>query len=66
MVALLYINIKVEQRILNTRNISKSIVDNVRFVGSAVLRMTEVKVRFSLIRDCQAWSKSNMQNVKLS
>jgi hypothetical protein len=38
---------------LNTRNISKSIVDNVRFVGSAVLRMTEVKVRFSLLAALQ-------------
>jgi hypothetical protein len=52
MVALLYINIKVEQRILNTRNISKSIVDNVCFVGIAVLKMINLFVRFSLIAVC--------------
>jgi hypothetical protein len=51
MVALLYINIKVEQRILNTRNISKSIVDNDCYVGIAVLKMINLFVCFSLKPD---------------
>jgi hypothetical protein len=47
MVALLYINIKVEQRILNTRNISKSIVDNVRFVGKPAIRIPTDNIKKS-------------------